>query len=67
MGGVEDTGEKKEITKEQGRVAYSSICDFFLPAAGSFIGILMVSFGEAMTIDRIAEYSLHISLSSTVQ
>lgn len=50
-----------------GREAYSSIWDFFLPVAGSFMGILIVSLGEATTIDRIAEYSLHMVLSSTVQ
>lgn len=34
---------------------YSSIWDFFFPAAGSFIGILIVSLGDATTIERIAE------------
>lgn len=46
---------------------HSSIWDFFLPVAGSFMGILIVSFGDATTIERIAEYSLHMVLSSTVQ
>lgn len=63
---------RREKSKHVGKkgyswAAYSSICDFFLPVAGSFMGILIVSFGEAMTMDRIAEYSLHMALSSTVQ
>lgn len=48
-------------------MAYSSIWDFFRPVAGSFMGIFMTSLGEAITMERIAEYSEHMSLSSTVQ
>lgn len=48
-------------------LAYSSICDLFFPFAGSFMGILITSFGEATTIDRMAEYSVHMLESSTVQ
>ena len=39
----------------EGAAAYSSIWDFFLPMAGSFMGILMTSLGDATTTDRMAE------------
>lgn len=37
-------------------MAYSSIWDFLRPVAGSFMGIFMISLGEAITMERIAEY-----------
>lgn len=59
-------GENERESGGEG-MAYSSIWDFLRPVAGSFMGILMISLGEAITMERIAEYWEHISLSSTVQ
>jgi hypothetical protein len=69
VGGLEGTREIFffQYRKNKDKLRTLSIWDFFFPIASSFMGILMVSFGEAMTIDRIAEYSLHMSLSLTVQ
>ena len=49
------------------KVTYSSIWDFFLPGAGSLMGILTRLLALLMTMELSAENSVLIWLSSTLQ